>query len=126
MAIDFTTLSAEDFAAFAAHMAAQEAAAEAEREAEKAAAKAKAAEEKAARSAARQRMHAFLSKFVRVLAGGVVGPEQTFKSNAQGWSLGGRDIPVFLNPEDPESGVRLARVSILVRWEDTIPASDKD
>lgn len=108
MSIDISKLSAADLAAIIEHARTVEAA------------------EREARKLARERNGQFLARFVRLLAGGAAGPEQQFKSGAQGWSLGGKNIAVPLNPEDADSPVRMARVSILVRWEDTIPAADKD
>ncbi len=42
-------------------------------------------------------------------------------SGAIGWTLGGKDIVVIL----PDGSRRMARVSVQVRWEDTIPAKGK-
>jgi hypothetical protein len=85
--------------------------------------KAEQSAEVAARKAAREASKGFLAKFVGILASGAVGvpAEVTMKSGAQGWTLGGKDVEVPV-----QGGVRKARVSILVRWEDTIPATDQD
>jgi hypothetical protein len=104
MALDLSTLSAADLAAVLAHARAAESA------------------EREARKAARELSRSFLGKFVRMLVNqheGVPG-EQSFKSGAHGWSMGGKDIAVQL----PDGSTRAARVSILVRWEDTIPSGD--
>ena len=48
--------------------------------------------------------------------------QQTFASGAVGWSMGGKDIVIPM-----EDGTkRKARVSLLIRWEDTIPAKGAD
>ena len=102
MSFDVSTLSAADLAAVIAHA----------RNAEVA--------EREARKAARDSSRTFISKFVRILAGGSAGVETTFKSGAVGWSLGGKNVEVAL----ADGTLRKARVQILVRWEDTIPAAD--
>lgn len=69
--------------------------------------------DKAARKAARTAHLAFLTRFVKIL--GETFPSQTFTSGAVGWSMGGT---VKIDGRD-------ARVSLLVRWSDTIPAKEE-
>ncbi len=65
-----------------------------------------------------------LTTIAKTLAPGAlpgVGPSTKFASGAEGWSLGGSKLVVTL----PDGSTREARVSLLVRWEDTIPAKEK-
>lgn len=79
------------------------------------------AEESAARTAAkaaRAETRDFVGRLVRIVSDKF--PETTFSSGAVGYSLGGKNVDVTL----ADGSVRSARVSMLVRWEDSIPATE--
>lgn len=99
--LDLTKLSAGDLAKLYGQFKAMEAA------------------EREARKAEREQSRAFVGKLVRIVSEKF--PARTMKSGAEGWSLGGKDIDV----EFSDGSTRKYRVSILIRAEDSIPASDK-
>ncbi len=82
-------------------------------------ARAAAREAAAARRAVRLERRGFVAKLVGIISERY--PDATvFRTVAEGWSRGGKNSPV----KRADGSERLARVSLLVRWEDTIPATD--